>query len=210
MGRVFEIRTARQLREINSPARLNVLEAMLGGARPDGPGLTAREIGVRAGVSPESVHYHLGRLEKAGLVEPVGLRQTGARPEKLYALTCERLELAPARTGPAWVGELVRGVRLMLNRAEREFERAAPQGAFGSRPTISRTVGWMTTEEAERVRSLTREIEELVHAADQRARAEGEHGDIGARERLAVTIVTAPVERGMGAGVSRAGKPGRA
>ncbi|MFG0307418.1 MAG: winged helix-turn-helix domain-containing protein [Phycisphaerales bacterium JB040] len=195
MGRVFEIRTPGQLREINSPARLGVLEAMMDGARSGGPGQTAREIGERAGVSPESAHYHLGRLEAAGLVERAGLRQTGARPERLYTLTCERLELAPARRGRAWVRELVRGVRLMLNRAEREFEAAAPEGAFASRPTVSRSVGWMTADEADRARALTREIEELVHASDARSRDEG----LGGRERVAVTIVTAPVERGRSA-----------
>jgi len=192
MGRVFEIRTAKQLREINSPARLGVFEAMLDAPRTGGDGLTAREIGARAGVSPESAHYHLGRLETVGLVERVGLRQTGARPERLYALTCDRLELAPTRRGPAWVRELVRGVRLMLNRAEREFEAASREGAFGSRPTVSRSVGWMTAEEAARVRALTREIERTVHASDARARG----GGLDGCERVAVTIVTAPVERG--------------
>jgi|GEM_PF-2874507 len=194
MRRVYEIRTVRQLREINTPARLGVFEAMLDASRAGGEGLTSREIGDRAGVSPESAHYHLGRLESIGLVERVGLRQTGARPEKLYALTCDRLELAPTRRGPAWVRELARGVRLMFNRAEREFEAASREGAFAARPTVSRSVGWMSPDDAARVRGLTREIEELVHAADARAR---EGGPIGC-ERVAVTIVTSPVERGEG------------
>ncbi|MEQ8768883.1 MAG: winged helix-turn-helix domain-containing protein [Phycisphaerales bacterium] len=194
MGRVFEIRTAGQLRALNAPARREIVEALMDRAATD-PGMSAREIADRAGLSTEATHYHLGKLMAIKIVEEVGQRRTGARPEKLFALTCDDIELTRGKRGPAFVRELVRGVRLLLRRVEREYGRASEAGAFETRPRAVRLIGWMTPAEAQRVCDLSAEAERLVRDADARARAEG----LAGRERIAVTAVLAPVERAAGA-----------
>ncbi len=188
MARVLELRTAAQVRAISSPGRRDVFEALMDRAEAPG-GASAREIAERTGMSVAATHYHLGQLTRAGFVDAMGARRTGARPEKLFAPACDRVELTRGRRGPAFVRELVRGVRLLLRRAEREYERSAPDGAFRARPTVARVIGWMSPEELDEARRLTAALEELVLASDEHAARDGAAG----RERVAFTIVSAPI-----------------
>ncbi len=189
MDRVFEIRTADQLRVLGSPARRDIFEALLGIAEP-GAGVPAREIAEWAGLSVESTHYHLGKLTRIGLVTQTGQRDTGGRPEMLFAPAFDEIELKRGKRGPTYVRELVRVVRLLLNRVERDYARAAPEGAFAARPSVSRAIGWMTPDEVESARKLTHQLERLVRTADDRARA----GGLAGRERVSITTVLTPIE----------------
>ncbi|GJM19611.1 MAG: hypothetical protein DHS20C14_18240 [Phycisphaeraceae bacterium] len=190
MGTEFEIRTVRQLRALTPPARREVVEALLDRAR-GGEGVPAREIAVRAGLSIESTHYHLGELAKIGILKEVGQRPTGARPEKLFSLTCDRIELKRGKRSPAYVRELVRAVRLMLRRAEREYADASPDGTFVTRPRIARSIAWMTPEDVEEIAKLNAKIEQIARGADKRAHDQG----LGGRERVAVTTIISPTDR---------------
>lgn len=192
MGEVFEIRTAAQLRVFNAPGTRAVFEALLDRGA-EGAGSSAAEVGARAGLSAESAHYHLRKLVRIGLVRETGQRETGARPEKVFALTSRRVELRPGRRGPAYAREVVRGVRLMLRRAEREFERASDHGErFATRPRVGRHMAWLTPDEVGEIDRLEARLDDLIRAADRRARVQGRSG----RERVAVTMVLCPVERG--------------
>lgn len=190
MSETFELRTAAQLRVFNAPATRAVFEAMLD---VNERGDSARAIGERAGLSPESAHYHLKKLGRLGLAEEVGLRETGARPERLFGLTTKRVELRPGKRGPAYVREVVRGVRLMLRRAEREFAEASSAGpatdGLNTRPRVSRHVGWLTPDEVGQVDRLESRLAELLQRAEKRAEGEGREG----RERVAITMTLAPI-----------------
>jgi len=56
---------------------------------------TAAEIATAIGTSPVNAHYHLGRLEREGLVVVEPLRQGVGRPKYLYSLANAALELFP-------------------------------------------------------------------------------------------------------------------
>ncbi len=186
---VYLVKTARQLRELSSPARIAVVEAMLGRGATD-----AGEIARATGMSAETVRYHLGRLAGIGLVREAGVRKTGARPGRLYELTAGRVELAPDGRGPAFRRELARGGRLMLRLAEREFERAV-QRSDGHEPLLSRTLGWLTEEEQEEVRAKVQELEAYLRERGK--------GPASGRHAFALTVVGTPVE-GAGRGAPSA------
>ncbi len=59
---------------------------------------TAAEIAAAIGTSPVNAHYHLGRLEREGLVEVEPLRQGVGRPKYVYSLADSALELFPQST----------------------------------------------------------------------------------------------------------------
>ncbi len=176
----YLVRTARQLRVLNSPARMAVVEAMMGrGAIGTGA------IGRDAGMSSETVRYHLDRLIAIGLVRDAGTRETGARPRRLYELVSERIELAPEGRGPAFRRELARGGRLMLNLAEREFEQSLSR-PDGEAPLLSRSVGWLTPEQVAEVREAVQKLESVLRESRDRPR-EG-------LAPMSVTIVGAPLD----------------
>lgn len=176
----FLVRTARQLRVLNSPARLSVVEAMMGRG-PSGVADVAR----LTGMAPESVRYHLSKLSSIGLVRDAGTRGTGARPERLFDLVSDRIELTRERRGPAFRRELARGARLMLRLAEREFERAV-QRPSGTDPVLSRSVGWLTPEDLSRVRELVQELEDVLRASGAQRR--------GGRRPVSLTLLAAPLD----------------
>ncbi|HLF28666.1 MAG TPA: winged helix-turn-helix transcriptional regulator [Anaerolineae bacterium] len=59
---------------------------------------TAVEIADAVGMSPVNAHYHLGRLEREGLVVVEPLRQGVGRPKYLYSLAGAALEQFPQST----------------------------------------------------------------------------------------------------------------
>ncbi len=180
----FEVRTVSQLRVINAPARRAIFEALLEGPQ------SAASIGARCGQSPEAVHYHIKRLQEIKLVRIAEERETGARPEKIFELTHRRLELKRDRRGPAFMRELVRGVRLMLRLAEREYEQASDVVEPHRRPRIARFIAWLSTDDLKQVERLEAELDAILRNANERANRVGPAG----RERVAITILLAPVE----------------
>ncbi|MGV6815224.1 MAG: hypothetical protein ACWA5W_09495 [Phycisphaerales bacterium] len=187
MGEVFEIKTVGQLRLFNTPETRGVFEAMLD---IEG-GESAREIGIRCAMSPESVHYHLGKLTKLGLAEEVGVRGSGARPERLFGLRYRSAELKKGKRSKAYIKELVRGVQLFLRKSGREYERAWQIDLESwARPRVIRSVGWLSAEDIHELELLEERLYTIFSRAD-RAHQENEDAH---RERVAITITLTSIE----------------
>jgi len=185
----LEIITVRQLRLFNAIETRSVFEAML---EADGA-VSAREVAQMVGMSAESAHYHLGKLLKLTVVEDLGRRESGARPERLYGLRYRHVELKRGKRSPAYIRELVRGVRLLLGKAEREYEQGwgrHPDGDF--RPRAVRSVAWLSPDDMHELKKLEDRMTELMARADRAYRA----GDTQGRERMAVTVTMSSIKAG--------------
>lgn len=189
MSETLEISTVRQLRLFNAIETRSVYEAML---EVDGA-VSAREIADRVGMSAESAHYHLGKLLKLKIVVDRGRRESGARPERLYGLRYRHVELKRGKRSPAYIRELVRGVRLLLRKSEREYEQGwveHPNGDF--RPCAVRSVAWIFKEDIEKLKKLEVDMVELMMRADRAHRS----GVAQKRERMAITVIMSPIGTG--------------
>jgi len=186
MTEALEISTVRQLRLFNAIETRSVFEAMLS---TDGP-LTAREVAEMVGMSSESAHYHLGKLLKLKIVEDHGRRESGARPERLYGLRYRHVELKRGKRSAAYIAEIIRGVRLMLRKAEREYEQGWKQHSEGDfRPRAVRSVAWLSKEDIQELKQLEEQMDRLMTRGDEAHR----NGDTKSRERIAVTVTMTPI-----------------
>ena len=187
MHESLEIRTVRQLRLFNAIETRSVFESML---EAQGA-VSAREVAEMVGMSAESAHYHLGKLLKLTVVEDMGRRESGARPERLYGLRYRHVELKRAKRSPAYIRELVRGVRLLLRKAEREYERAwgrTDQDCF--RPRAVRSVAWLSEADLAELKGLEDRLQRLFTEADRSRRSD----DSVKRERMAITITLSSID----------------
>jgi len=187
----IELKTPASLKAFSAPATTEVYEALAEEAPPGSAGVPAAQVAARLGISPETVHYHIRKLERLGIAEAVGQTQTGARPQKLFALAADGVEFRKAGRGPASLRAIVRAARLLLRRAEREYESALGRDASGPwRPRALRKTGWLTTEELAQIELLEDEVARIIDSARQRERRDGRNG----RRPVTLTVVLSPRE----------------
>src|SRR5690606_10375058 len=67
---------------------------------------SAKDLAAEVGVSGTAVRAHLARMERDGLVRPVGKRPGTRRPEVLYGLTPEAEQLFPKAYAAAFAALL--------------------------------------------------------------------------------------------------------
>lgn len=77
------------LRVVSEPLRAQIYEIFTGGA------YTVRQVGERLGQPASRLYYHVGLLEKVGLLRVVDTRQVANIVEKVYRAVAYHLELAP-------------------------------------------------------------------------------------------------------------------
>ncbi len=77
--KAFILRTDEQKKAVASPLRMEIL-----GLFVDRKPLSVAEIAQQMGRTATGIHYHVGFLEKAGLLRRVGRQKSGSRPETLY------------------------------------------------------------------------------------------------------------------------------
>lgn len=75
------------------PLRLRIDEALRYPARQ----LTAKELGARLGVEPNSLYYHLRKMEEVGMVKVVEERPAGRVTERVYAADEFTVHFDPAK-----------------------------------------------------------------------------------------------------------------
>jgi DNA-binding transcriptional ArsR family regulator len=114
--RVRTLRDPEALQALAHPTRVEILEAL---RDPASAAAVARQIGQPR----QRVNYHLKALEDAGLVEPVGERQSGNFVERLYRSVARAFVVAPE---VAWRS----GRRLEALRSQHALETLV---AFGER-----------------------------------------------------------------------------
>jgi DNA-binding transcriptional ArsR family regulator len=87
-----------RLAAVISPLRRRLLSEL---ATPG----SATTLGRRLGITRQKAHYHLGELERAGLVELVGERQRRGLTERLYRATARSVIVDPSVLGALDVGD---------------------------------------------------------------------------------------------------------
>jgi len=180
----FRIRTAKQLRTLNSPGRMAVVDALL----EESP-RSAAEVAARVECGVSAAHYHLQRLLELGLVVAAGTRDTGARPERLFDLAARDLVLDPDRMTPAFRREMIRGFRIFLRHAERDLSAAVEEDAAGHRAAkrmrLTRDTVRLSDEDLVELAGRLLEIDRFLRERDDRANP----------NRVGLTVALAPVAR---------------
>ena len=93
--RTYRIRSPEQLRALASPVRHRIVAAFEALGR-----CSVRDLAEHMGVAPESLYYHIGRLESAGLIVPAGKRPTDRRLAQLYELVSRDVEVRVEGSSP--------------------------------------------------------------------------------------------------------------
>ena len=121
---VFLISTVAQMEALTSPVRhqIHLAMEMLGEC-------SVNELAERMGRVPETLYYHIRRLEKAGIVEQVDHRIVTNREEAIYQLKAKSLKVDPTKSSPRFLKAMTKGCGSLLRFAQRSFVRALESGA---------------------------------------------------------------------------------
>jgi DNA-binding transcriptional ArsR family regulator len=180
---LFPIRDRAQLEALASPARQEVVD----GLQAIGP-CSIAALAESLGRAPDSLYYHVRKLEKVGLVVARGTRDTGRREEALYDVP-GRLVLDHEPRTKRERGTLLGVVGSALRIGERDYRAAIESGraihARGPRRNAwgGRVKGWLTPGEVAQVRRHIEVLSELVTRGRKRPGA----------ELFAVAFVLAPL-----------------
>ncbi len=115
----FLVSTVGQMEALASPVRhqIHLAMEMLGAC-------TVNELAERMGRVPETLYYHVRRLEKVGILEQVSSRAGAGREEAIYQLKAKRLRVDPSQSSPRFLEAMAKGCGSLLRFAQRSFERA--------------------------------------------------------------------------------------
>lgn len=116
--------TPTQLAAMASPARMAILQRL----DAEGPA-SIRELAERLGRPATALYHHLAQLQKHGLVRITGHRDTGRRPEAVYAAASAQLSSRDAVRTPSGRRSLVRVATRVVAATLRAFASAATHAA---------------------------------------------------------------------------------
>lgn len=116
--------TPAQLAAMASPTRMAILQRL----DAEGPA-SIRELAERLGRPATALYHHLAHLQKHGLVRITEHRDTGRRPEAVYAAASARLSSRDAVRTPAGRRSLVRVATRVVAATLRAFATAASHAA---------------------------------------------------------------------------------
>ena len=181
--REFVVSTVAQMEALGSPVRhqIHLTMEMLGPC-------TVNELAERMSRVPESLYYHIRRLETVGILEQVGKRAGSGRDEAIFQLKAKRLRVDPSQMSPRFLKAMAQGCGSLLRFARRSFERALQSRAC-------RRVGPKRGLRIEQVtvrlsdRNLARLNKRLDGIQDFLADADGP----GERQMYVITVATAPL-----------------
>lgn len=183
--KIFRIRTVEQLRALASPMAIEIIEALqTRGAA------TVAELGPRVGRKANSLHYHIRKLARAGLVNKVGTRRSGARTQAVYDVPADRFT---GKTVPpsAQVKRLtVVAVAAGLRLATRDFARAvelpfAEAGGKHRNILANRHKGWLTRDELAKINKHVEALRKIL----------AENKEPGRGRLCTLTLVLTPLEQ---------------
>ncbi len=183
--KVARIQTAEQLRVIASPAAIEIIEAL----QTRGPA-TVAELGPRLGCKANSLHYHIRKLARVGLVRKVGARRSGARTQAVYDVSASRIT---AQTVPknAQLRKLTtEAVASLLRLTARNFARACEHpGAVDTGKACNilanRHKAWLTRKELAKVNGHVDALRQIFAA----------NSGTGRGRLCALTIVLTPLDQ---------------
>jgi len=159
---LFAVREPAQIDALGSPARQEVVD----GLQALGP-CSIAELAESLGRAPDSLYYHVRKLERVGLVVQRGSRGAGLRREALYdtpgrlvldhdpGTARERRRLCRLVGGALRIAERDIGVALASGRAV--YRRGPRRNAW-----CARVKGWLTERELAAVRAHLEAASELL------------------------------------------------
>ena len=110
---------ADQAKCLVSPLRAQIMQIVLA-ERPVSPADLARLLDIHE----KTIYYHVRKLEKAGLITPVGQRYGTTKPETVYDPVARRLRWKPDKYSREQLDLVSRRLHNLLRRAEREAAAA--------------------------------------------------------------------------------------
>ena len=115
----FLISTVAQMEALASPVRhqIHLVMEMLGEC-------SVNEMAERMERVPETLYYHVRRLEKVGILVQGGSRRVGGRDEVIYQLKAKRLRVDPNQSSPRFLKAMGKACGSLLRFAQRSFEWA--------------------------------------------------------------------------------------
>jgi len=168
-----------QARCLASPARVELLDAL--GMLREG---SAQDLAGITGLSVNTIHYHLDKLSKAGLVSSAGQRPTATKGESLFKLRYVRMGFNLKEKSIEYLEAKAKAIRQTLKLAIKEsdcslFSDHGMEGAVHLRVSVKLSRDDLT--------ELRRKLVEVAQWARTRHDSEGEPVSI-----TALTVLKAP------------------
>ena len=133
---------------------------------------SGRQIGEAIGKSPETVHYHLKALERAGLIEESARRPAPKKPESTYRPASLRLTLPSADADPKIRQLMTKAVSAGMRQFVKGYEKsAASEGSPARLFNVLRANIQLRSEHMDRFMEM---IEEAGRFAVEHRDASGE------------------------------------
>jgi hypothetical protein len=168
---LFPLQKPSQFRTLLSPVRFEVFEAM----RVIAP-CSILELSVYLNRRADSLYQHVKRLQSIGVVVPAEVRKRGRHTEQVYDLAADDVEFGTLRGSEA-DRVIAQTAKLFLSVARKTLRDALAARALRYEPgernvIIINNLAWLTRDDYERVRGLTREIVATLDAARRRRQGE--------------------------------------
>ncbi|MCH8148887.1 MAG: helix-turn-helix transcriptional regulator [Planctomycetes bacterium] len=179
----FLVSTVAQMEALASPIRHQIHLAM----EMLGP-CSVNELAERMGRVPETLYYHVRRLEKVGILAKVGTRDAGMREEAIYRLQGKRLRVDPRQTSPRFLKAMAKGCGSLLRFAQRSFEQALE--ARAERRTVPKR---SLRIEQVAVRLSARNLVELNNRLDGLQEFLSDADEADDKQMYVITVATAPL-----------------
>lgn len=149
--RPYLIRDAKQISALRAASRQELMDVLASMGTVSIP-----QLAVALGKPADSLYYHIRILQRVGLVQAEGSRESGGRTERLYGAVSSdmRLDYVPGKKGNA--KGIAPIVDSMLRLTSRDFKQAfqdekvvvdGPQRELWA----SRSTGWLTREQVAEV-----------------------------------------------------------
>lgn len=174
---------AEQLRVLASPVRIAIHLMLINQGE-----VSVKEIGEQLGRAVPTLYRHLDELERVGLIEATGTRETRTRHAKLYsAVNGRKFKLLQGLDSDELVEAFGDVVKSQMRQAAREIDNAIEKGdavANGKRRNTHFLAqrGWLTGKQLEELNAHLGAIDKLF---DDAQRGSG-------RTHVATTVVVRP------------------
>jgi predicted ArsR family transcriptional regulator len=148
-------------------------------------GGTVKELAARLGRSRQALHFHIGVLEKVGLVEVAGERGEGRERERVYRVVPGSADMRAKRLNRGERAAAAAATRAMLRMTQREVARAIAEERIGpGLPAMAmRAKARLDAAGLARLKELTTEMAALFRTAK---------GKNAGERMFALTLVLTP------------------
>jgi len=164
--KTHEITTTKQLRALRAPVRHRIIAAMT-----RLKSCSVKELAPHVGMMPESLYYHVRKLEGAGLIRVKERRIAGKREEKVYEPAAPRIVMDRRNRSRAFLDALGDVYGAVLRATDRSLRRALDREKMQSRgPRTATDVRQLTVrldaKSAAEVRGWIDELMDFLSAHD--------------------------------------------